>query len=61
MSSPCPECEGCGQAWYGNRSVRAVCEICGGRGYVNDDGSMPEDKPYTPLWPIPLPEDKWRF
>ncbi len=57
----CIECDGSGQAWYGNRSIRAVCEICGGTGYLEDDGRKSPNAPSTPLWPVPLDEDDWRF
>ena len=47
----CVECGGEGHTWYGNRTTYAVCEICGGSGFLNDDGSQTHDAGYTPLWP----------
>lgn len=60
MTMLCVECDGCGQAWYGNRSLRAICEICGGTGYLDDNGYKEMDAPSTPLWPEPLPKEKWK-
>lgn len=47
----CPECNGTGATWYGNRQVYATCEICGGCGYLGDDGNQTSYAAYTPLWP----------
>lgn len=48
----CVECNGERYTWYGNRSTYAVCEICGGTGYLDDRGGKTEDAGYTPLWPV---------
>ena len=59
----CIECNGDGYTWYGNRTTYAVCEICGGTGHLDDNGSKFHDAPATPLWPRhdqDALERKWR-
>ena len=48
----CPECSGEGYTWYGNHTTYAVCEICGGFGYINHDGTQTNMARPTPLWPV---------
>lgn len=47
----CIECEGRGNCWYGSRTKYGTCEICGGTGHLNDDGSKGRGGRATPLWP----------